>query len=349
MPRLPSLLGRVLVVLAPLAFVGASCGQGALGIMPGVLNDPSNLSLRRALLAYGMSRACAEVAGRSLPIRVHDDDPAVGRFVPLGCAARDVPGHQLALQLGGRGYVWTAMSQRVGFEASATVAYETDFQLDGSTMYVYFRPRGGTPPAFLTRVVEQPTAAWFGGMATGPGGQRMTDAYGVQIMTAELARGFTVIRKPDGTAEVALGVVPPGWHPRPAIQSFDPGKAVLLTDRSELHMNQRDFVPLEVPAGASRVTVLVGVDGVPAVDVLLVPRALGEAWLTAYTTQAATTPPPGPPLLDEAVGAGMLWRRSVSVAPGGYYLVLDNTPTAGRTAPLPAERAAFVSYGVEVE
>jgi hypothetical protein len=114
-------------------------------------------------------------------------------------------------------------------------------------------------------------------------------------------------------------------------------------------MNQRDFVPIEVPADASRLTLFVGVDGAPAVDVLLVPRAVGEAWLGTYTTQAATTPPPGPPLLDEAVSAGILWRRSVPVAPGAYYLVLDNTPTAGRTAPPPTEQAALVSYGVELD
>ena len=90
----------------------------------------------------------------------------------------------------------------------------------------------------------------------------------------------------------------------------------------------------------------------PAIDVLLMPRALGEAWLSTYVTQAVTTPPPGPPLLDEAVTTGAIWRRSLSVPPGQYYLVLDNTPTAGRTAPAGSARddqAAQVSFGVELE
>lgn len=345
---------RALALVAPLSLVGASCGQAALGVMPGVLNDVHNLSLRRAILAYGTSRICAEVQSRSMPLRLRDDDPIVGRFIPLGCASRELAGGNLSLQFGGRGYVWTNLSLRVGFEAASSMEYDTDFLMDGSTMYVYFRPRNAAGATFVTRMVEQPQAAFFGGLPAlgGAGGQSMTDRFGSQIMAGQLSRGFTVIRTAGGTVELGVGILPPGKHPAPAIAGVDGGKQVIVNERTEVHRNQRDYVPLEVPQGRSRLTLLVGVDGAPAIDVLLVPRAMGEAWLWTYLTQAATTPPPGPPILDEAVAAGGVWRRTLAVPPGQYYLVLDNTETAGRTAPTRYahdDRAALVSFGVELE
>jgi hypothetical protein len=349
MLALRAALLRALALAFPLSFVGASCGPAALGVMPGVINDPKNYSLRKAILAYGKTQACAEVRARSLPIRPRDDLPTIGRFVPLQCYAREMPNGELFLQLGGRGYVWTSMSQRVGFEAGVGVSYDTDFQLDGSTMYVYFRPRSATPPGFVTKVVENAQAAWFGSMATAPNGQKMTDAFGASIMSSQLARGFTVIRKADGSVEMGLGVIPPGGHPLGGIAMLDHDKPVIANDRSELRLNQRDYVPVEVPAG-SKLLLHVGVTGAPAVDVMLVPRALGDAWLGMYATQAATTPPPAAPILDEPVAAGQSWRRSVAVPPGPYYLVLDNTPTAGRSAPAGyGDQAVLVSYAVQLE
>ncbi|APR82925.1 Hypothetical protein A7982_08274 [Minicystis rosea] len=332
----------------PILLVGAGCGQSALGVMPGVINDTRNLSLRRAILAQGKGRICDEVQGRSLPIRPRDDAPIIGRFIPLQCYARDLPNGEIYLQLGGRGYVWTSASQRVGFEASVGVNYDTDFQLDGSTVYLYLRPRAATAPAFATRVVENPQAAFFGGMATAPNGQKMTDAFGSSLMSSQIARGFTVIRRADGSVEMGLGVIPPGAHPAVGIADLGRDKPVLINDRSELRANQRDFVPIMVPSG-SRLTLHVGVAG-PGVDVLLVPRLAGDAWLSSYATQAVTTPPPAAPLLDEPVDAGPLWRRTLSVPPGAYYLVLDNTATAGRRAPAAyGDQPVVVSYGAELE
>jgi hypothetical protein len=351
MIALRALLPRALVVVAPLAFVGASCGQLALGVMPGVLNDVHNLSLRRAILAYGTSQVCAEVQSRSMPLRLRNDDPIVGRFVPLGCSSSELDGGNLALQFNGRGFVWTNLSLRVGFEAGSSIQYDTDFLMDGSTMYVYFRPRASAGATFASKMVEQPQAAFFGGLPSGPNGQSMTDRMGSQIMTGQLSRGFTVIRASNGGVELGLGVIPPGGHPPTALTGVDQGKRVIANERTEVHQNQRDYVPLEVPAG-SRLTLLVGVDGAPAIDVLLVPRAVGDAWLYTYVTQSRTTPPAAPPILDEAVVAGGVWQRTLEVPAGQYYLVLDNTDTAGRTAPprnVRDDRAALVSYGIELD
>jgi hypothetical protein len=345
LPRIP----RIYASLALVSLALAGCGQGALGVMPGVINDAHNLSLRRALLAYGKVNVCAEVGARSLPIRPRDDLPAIGRFVPLQCASRELPNGDLFLQLGGRGYVWTSMSQRVGFEAGTGVAYDTDFLLDGSTMYVYFRPRATSGTGFVTRSVENSQISFFSAFTRAPNGQKLTDAFGTQIMSSQMARGFTVIRAPDGSIEMGLGVIPPGLHTTLAFPTLDRSKVVLLNDRSELQTGQRDFVPIEVPQG-KRVTLFVAVQGAAQVDVLVLPRAPGDAWLGTYATQAVTTPPPSPPILDEPVAAGPVWTRTLAVPAGQHYLVLDNTATAGRSAPsaTPGERAV-VSYAVQLD
>ena len=95
----------------------------------------------------------------------------------------------------------------------------------------------------------------------------------------------------------------------------------------------------------------VSVDGAPAMDVLVVPRGLGDTWLSTYTTQPNSGPPPAPPVLDESVVAGAMWRRTLALPRGLYYVVFDNTAAAGRTQPTNYandDRAALVSYAIEL-
>jgi hypothetical protein len=336
-------------MLACLSFLGASCGPAVLGLMPGVINDPHNLSLRRSILAEGLRRVCEEVRARSLPLRFHDEDPVTGRFFPTACASRELPNGDLYIQLGGLGYVWTEQSLRLGFGASAAMVYDTDFLLDGSTMYVYFRPRPGAPPQFNTRFVENQQVVLLAGFVSRPGEQSLPDRIGTQIMATQLGRGFTLIRDPSGGVEYGAGVIPPGKRPAEAFVGLDHERPILANERVELHQHQRDFCgPFEVPPGKT-LGLLISVDGAPAVDALLVPRPVGDAWLATYTGQAAPTPIPGPPVLDEAVVAGSPFRRALPVPPGSYYLVLDNTTTAGRTPPPAVPRGMVVSYAVDLE
>jgi hypothetical protein len=352
--RAPGVALRVAQALLGLSFLGASCGQSAIGILPGVLNDPANLTLRRELLAYGTGAFCAEALRRSMPLKLRDEDPATGRFFPQSCITQDLANKNLFVQFGGFGYVWTNLTRRMAFDAGAGVEYETDFQLDGSTMYVYFRQRSTTTTRFTTRVVEQPVASVVGNLPLGIGGQAFASSLGAEIVKGEIARGFTVIRDKDGSVQFGLGMIPKGQRPAESVpfRVTGGGKLVLANERSEVHQDQRDFVgPFEIPEGKS-VTLAVAVDGAPAIDVLVFPRSMGEPWLQTYTVQAGTTPPPGPPVLNEAVGAGPAWQRTVSLPAGAYYLVLDNTPTAGLTQPVVTpgdDRAALVSYALTLQ
>jgi hypothetical protein len=330
---------------------GASCGQSSLSILPGVVNNPANLSLRREILSYGQRQMCGEMQKRSVPLRLRDDDPATGRFYPTSCLAQELANGHLMVQFGGFGFAWTNLTRRMGFEASAGVEYEQDFLMDGDTMYVYFRPVSTTAAKFTTRLIEQPATVAVGTLPLAQGGA-YADALGAQLMKNELARGFTVIREDDGAVQFGLGIVEKGKRPPEPFQRQGNGKLLLVNERTEVHQNQRDFVgPLQVSGDDEALTITLSVDGAPSVDVLIVPRGPADPWLQSYTTQAAPAPPPSPPRFDDAVPGGMIWRRTLPLPRGLYYLVIDNTATAGRTQPAGQphdDRAALVSVGIEL-
>jgi hypothetical protein len=106
-----------------ISLVGASCASEGLAIMPGVVNNPANLTLRRALFGFASGQICSEFLLRNIPLQLRDDDPATGRFFPTACAVRELETGHLFLQFSGRGYAWTNVTGRLGFEASAAVEY----------------------------------------------------------------------------------------------------------------------------------------------------------------------------------------------------------------------------------
>ena len=167
--------------------------------MPGVVNNPKNLSLRRAIMEYGTSRMCSEMLRRSLPLKMRDDDPTLGRFYVNRCFTQELANENLFVQFAGYGYVWTNLTKRMAFEAGGAVEYDYDFLMDGGTMYAYFRQKSTTAATFTTGLIEQPVTATLGGLSTGaagPGGaQTYANTLGAQIMKNEVARGFTVIRE----------------------------------------------------------------------------------------------------------------------------------------------------------
>jgi hypothetical protein len=344
-------VARLCSVAFALSFVGASCGQTSLAVMPGVVNDPGNLSLRRGIFSFARGQICREVQKRSLPLKLREEDPATGRFFPMTCAAQELATGNLFLQFGGYGYAWTNITKRIGFDASAAVEYDHDFLMDGRSMYIYFREHSTSATTFGSRLVEQPPAAPVVGL---PGGtpQGFLDVVGAAVLKKEISRGFTVIRDPDGSVDFGLGIVEKGKRPGSPFERKDNGRLVLANDRVEVHQAQRDHVgPFEVKGKGQALFLSVAVDGAPAIDVLVVHRGVGEAWLVQYTTTVALGPPPSPPVLDEPVTSGMVWRKTLPLPAGQYYVVLDNTAAAGRTAPPTTagdDRAALVSYAVEV-
>lgn len=349
------------VLLLAVTSLGASCGQSALSILPGVVNDPSNRTLRREIFGYAVSELCSELQSRSIPLKLRDPDPSIGRFFPSACNVQQMPSENLFVQLLGHGYAWTNVTGRMGFEASAAVEYDQDFLMDGSTMYVYFRQVQTQSRHFQVRMVErgEGSAAGVAGLLGGSL-QAVTQQVGERILDQQLTRGFTVIRESDGTVSFTLGVLDKGQSPLVPFQRGDSDWLLLANDRTELHLEQRDYVgPFTVEDEDDALWLTALVEGAPAVDVLVVPKAVGDTWIQAYETQPAPPPLVGAALVDEVVPVGttvpgrppVSWRRALVVPPGSYWVVFDNTSSAGKTTPTPGQlddRAALVSYAVQL-
>jgi hypothetical protein len=342
--------------VASLGLVGCpkkeSLGVSTMSILgAGVINDPKNKSLRFDILKYGLEEFCKEMRERGAPLKLRDGEPVLGRFFADGCTTQVIDEEQrktLVLQYSGRGYAWTNVTGRLGFASSGLVEYAPDFQLHDSAMYVYFRPRNVASASFQTLLVESALAR------TGIALTRVNpDQVGKDIVDNQLKRGFTVIRyTSNGETDFGLGYVPVGSRPfRPfSVQSED--KVTLDDDRTEVHSNQQDFVGgFIVPDDDQALFITAQVDGAPAVDLLVVSKSDGDRVIDGFVRAPGPSMLPAPPLLDETIPTGMLWKRRVPVPKGTYYLVVDNSPVLGRAAP-PAlagdDRAARVDYVVEL-
>ncbi len=361
-------LGRLVCVAFAAVSLGAACGQRAVTLLPGVLNDSGNRSLRRAIFSFATSRICEELRATSVPLRMGDGDPSIGRFFPTGCAVTELGNENLFVQFIGHGYAWTNLTGRVGFEAAASIEYDHDFFVEGSSMYVYFRqvrtPSNSFKPLLLEKSDGGVAAA--GLSLLGQDVHAVVEPIGRRVMQGELARGFTVVRDADGAVAFSLGVLEKGKRPAAPFDQSSARSLVLANDRTELHTGQRDYAgPFEVPPGSRALVVTAAVEGASGVDVFVVPRAAGELWESQYERYAQTGPSPFPPAAEDSIASpgggassapGMPivsanWRREFPVTPGGYYVVFDHSETAGRTTPVTVtgdDRAALVSYAVEV-
>jgi len=342
-----------LALLALLTGCTSSVGSRTVSVLgAGVINDPSNKSLRFDILKFGLDTFCAEMLKGGAPLKFGDDEPVVGRFFAESCDSQvlDDDAHKsFVVQYTGKGYAWTNVTQRLGFSSRGVVEYATDFQLNDGAMYVYFRPRLIDGAAFQTTLVESTLAQ--GGLAVAGVN---TNELGKHIVESQLRRGFTVIRKDSsGATDFALGIVPPGEMPFKPFEVKRTEKQILANERTEVHVGQQDYVgAFEVTDSNQAVYLTVAVDGAPNADVLLVAKPVGDTMLDGYLRSAGGAALSSPALLDDtATQSGGLWRRFVSVDPGRYYLVIDNSSKLGKSAPDTSTKddaAAKVDYLVLV-
>jgi hypothetical protein len=318
-------------------------------VSDGVINDPANKSLRFDLLKFGLKKFCDEMTTRGAPLKLGDEMPVAGRFFAASCQHQilDAEGRKsLVVQYSGTGYGWTNLSGRIGFEASGLVEYAPDFQVRDKAMYIYFRPQTVDASSFKTLMVESSLAQ---------AGLQMTqidpDEVGTKIVQSQLKRGFTVIRyNARGETDFSMGLVPQGQLPdKPYIvESTD--RVSLSNNRTEVHTGQQDYIgSFEVTEDDDVLYFTGKLDGAPAVDIALVPKAGGAQMVAQYVKQPGAATLGIPPLLQEPVAQEQTWQRSIKLSPGAYMLVIDHSAALGPTSPptRPADSPAHFSYLVQ--
>jgi hypothetical protein len=327
-------------------------GSNAMTVLgPGVVNDPKNKSLRFDILQFGLERFCQEMTRRSVPLKLADDQPVLGRYFADTCSSQildDENRKSFVVQYAGKGYAWTNLTKRVGFKAAGLVEYAPDFQLHEGAMYVYFRARRIDATSFETRMVES-AAAQTGIAVTG------TDAnqVGQNIVKGQLQRGFTVIRyDSDGATDFGLGYIAKGALPFKPYRVENSDKIVLANDRTEIHSEQQDYIgAFEVLDEGQALYFTLTLDGAPEVDAFVVPKGNGDLMIESYLANPGPTRLTAPPVLDEPIRSGTAWKRFLPLPKGLYYLVIDHSSQVGHVAP-PAQvgddRAAKLDYLVQL-
>lgn len=328
-----------------------SFGFGSMTMLSeGVMNDPQNKTLRFDLLKYGLEQFCREMQQRGVALKLRDGEPTAGRFFATSCQSDlidDERRQSIIIRYAGRGYGWTNVTQRVGFEVTGLVEYAPDFQLHGDAMYIYFRPRSVDSNTFQTTLVESQLAnTGIAVMGVQP------DQVGRDLIKNQLQRGFTVIRYSErGETDFGMGYVAVGSRPFRPFQVVESDKRLLDNDRTEVHSGQQDYIGgFTVEESDQALFLTMTLDGAPAVDVVLLQKQTGDAVLSRFTTVAG-------PAVPEAVGfsdaltQGATWSRAIPVPPGAYYLLIDNSAAVGNSAPPTTaldDRAARVDYLVQL-
>ncbi|HEU4537684.1 MAG TPA: hypothetical protein VFS00_26370 [Polyangiaceae bacterium] len=342
---------------ATLCATAAACSpQRLVALMPGVINDPRNRTLRRELMSFASGEFCKEVTQRGAPLRMSPEEPVVGRFFARECTYRELDNGDAFVQVRGEGYGWAQPSGRVGFKAGAAIQYNQDFLLDGSTMYVYFRPRAVQASEFESLMVERVQQSPLGGLLGGTA-QDIANRVGQQLVSRELARGFTVIRDDNGQTDFGLGVIEKGRHPPRPFHVEGGERLTLANERAEVQAEQVDFLgPFNVVDDGRALFLTLSVEGTEAVDVAVWRREAADPWLESYVRRAGVAQPAGAPVVADVVRARARWERAVPLPKGSYYLVVDHSSTLGAVSPPaprpgvlgPAGVAATINYAVQV-
>lgn len=308
-------------------------GTGSVSILgAGVVNDPTNKSLRFDLLKFGLDGFCKEMLAGGVPLKLSDDDPVMGRFQATACQSQVLDEEQrksFVVQYSGSGYATSSQGGRLTFNTTGLVEYAADFLMHEGALYVYFRPRVVDATAFETRLIESELAkSALAVLGVSP------DQFGRKVVDGQLRRGFTVIRRNDeGETELGLGVIPLGERPYHPFQ-VESGKRTLVNERTEVHRGQQDFVgPIAVTGKDQALYLTVVVDGTAGVDVAVVSEGAGRVMFEQFLASPGPSTPSGPPLLDEPALRGQSFKRYVLVPEGRYYVVIDNSSAVGRTMP----------------
>ncbi|MCL2724985.1 MAG: hypothetical protein FWD69_11170 [Polyangiaceae bacterium] len=332
------------IVCVALASAVVGCGPKEC-VFRGTLNDPANRSMRQALLRQGMGDFCKQMLERNAPLRLSPDSPIIGRFYPTHCVAPE--SEDLFVRFDGFGYAYTNVTKKMTFNMSATVHYRYDFLLtegDRCDVYAYFRPNRIEASDFRTHVIEAPAASLLNGLTS------MGDTFGNQLVASKLRGGFTVIRTTaTNTNEFGLGIVPIGQKSFHPYQVHGKDRVTYENERVEVHQNERDFVgPIVVDSGRA-LFVTASLDGAPAARVMIMRKAEAEASLNLYYASPQAGPLAASPLTSDILQAGVPFMRAISVPPGMYYVVFDNS--LGQVSP-PAgvldDRAAVINYLIQI-
>jgi hypothetical protein len=172
-------------------------------------------------------------------------------------------------------------------------------------------------------------------------------------VSGKLGDGFTVIREKSGNVDFGLGSIPLGQHPVHPFDMHGTNMIVYENLRTEVDQEERDFAgPIEVTDSGRALYITATMQGVPAIDLMVMKKADADVSLGLYLQYPQVGPLNAPVMLADVVPAQQPYKRVIPVPKGTYYVVLDNSSTAGSVAPpnlgLLGNAAATVDYVIQI-
>lgn len=285
---------------------------------------------------FGANNVCSEMTKRgallNVPVPVPGFPNAVGRFYPQTCqSALNEDKKTLSLWLTGNGYAWTPATQKMGFECSIAVEYKPDFHKAGDTIYVWFDVVDSPSPQFRIMHVEQ--AVTNAALSLYPM-EWFASQFAQSFVSSQLAKGFTVIRE-DDQDDFSLGRLAVGERPVHPWDAKGNNRFTFANETTEVRGLQQDFLgPYEVDGKDRALYLKMQVKG-PPIDIFVVSKDVGHTWRMQYQT---ASPPSGPPPGAQVIQTGQtpasgFFEGWVQVPQGSYYVVLDNSASAGMVQP----------------
>ncbi|HEX4475996.1 MAG TPA: hypothetical protein VH142_13015 [Polyangiaceae bacterium] len=316
-----SFAARAGVVLGLLA-TGCPLVRGAVNASP---------SLRWWLFSnFGAGKMCPEMLKRGAPLRLIPNGNAIGRFFPTACKSDvDDSSQTVTIHFSGTGYAWTPVAGRVGFSVATAVEYRPDFQMTEDSTYVWARTnRVVEGPTFAIGSVENPVVNWASQTPLG----YLASTFGSQIISSELASGFTVVHSDNGD-DFALGILTPPAKPPHPFKLSSNEHITLANESTEVRLQQVDFIgPLEVADNGQALFMRFKLAG-PSVDMLIMQRSAADTWREGLQQGAPLAPPTVPPITSFVLAGNSEQTQSLRLPPGQYVIVVDNSDRVGSVAP----------------
>jgi hypothetical protein len=222
-----------------------------------------------------------------------------------------------------------------------------DFQLaPDNSMYVYFRTDRVDITQLKVTLVESNLARSTAVLANAD-----PEKVGREIVEAQLKRGFTVIRRDaSGQTEFGPGLLSIGDRPYHPF-NVDSELPILANERTEIHRNQQDFIgAFKVEGNSHALGLAISVDGAPGVTVSVISATQGQQLIDRYVHTPGTVSLTEPPRYTQNVSFGSLFRQTIPVPEGSYYLLIQQLANQGipPTANAGDDRAAKVDYLVQL-
>jgi hypothetical protein len=158
---------------------------------------------------------------------------------------------------------------------------------------------------------------------------------GNQVVASFLVRGFTVVDNSNTGRLFSLGILNPPAKPFQPVQVSGDNAFTFANEQIDVYQNQRDYLgPFEIADDDQQLQLRLNLVGSP-VEMIVVTKGTGDEWLDQYVRglPLGPAPPPGA-VADYPIQQGPFTQK-LKLAPGFYYVVIDNTSAAGVVNPPP--------------